>query len=358
MLPFLGGSFGNPSSSHSLGQTAKAAVEHAREQVASLLGAAPDEIIFTSGGTESNNLSLFGVMTTGAVENRRHLVITAFEHPAITEPAAELQRMGFAVSYIPCTSSGTVDPDRVAETLRDDTALCSVMHANNEIGTLQPIRDIASVCRERGVVCHTDACQSVGKVPVDVATLGVDLLSIAGHKVYAPKGIGALYIRRGTRLNRILFGAGQEQGIRPGTENVCFSVGLGAAAELAASELATNGPRMAALRDLLHAQLSERLSQELTIHGGSVDRLPNTLSVHIPGVVGNELLEQVPTICASTGAACHSGSTTPSATLAAIGVSDTVARGTLRLSVGRTTTEAEVQEAAERLSAAWQKLAR
>jgi cysteine desulfurase len=356
MLPLLAEHFGNPSSSHALGRAAHEAVEQARRQVARFLGAQPDEIVFTSGGTESNNLAIKGVLLRHVPAAGGHLVISALEHPAVVEPARFLERLGFDLSIVPCNGQGLLDPDDVAAALRPDTRLVSIMHANNEIGTLQPIRRIAEICQERGILVHTDAAQSVGKVPTSVHELGVDLLSIAGHKAYAPKGVGALYVRRGVALEPVLHGAGHEGGLRAGTENVPYIVGLGQALLIAGKHLSETTPRFAALRDRLYQRLADGLGQELPINGGAAPRLPNTLSVNFPGVVGAELLGRCPELCASTGSACHSGATHLSPTLAAIGVQPEAARGAVRLSVGWHTTEDEIDRAAELLLAAWEAL--
>jgi cysteine desulfurase len=355
MLPFLGEHFGNPSSSHALGRAAHAAVEQARAQVAELLEADPEEIVFTGGGTESNNLAILGLLLREAPPVTGHLVISALEHPATTAPAAYLQRWGCQVTVVPCDSQGLVDPQRVADALRSDTRLVSVMHANNEIGTVQPLREITEVCRRRGIPVHTDAAQSIGKLHTSVAELGVDLLSIAGHKFYAPKGIGALYIRRGGRIDPVLHGAGHERGLRPGTENTPHIVGLGRAAALVRSALGDAAAGMTACRDLLETRLRAAIPG-LTCNGQGAPRLPNTSSVNFPRAVGSELLRAIPELCASTGSACHSGTTIRSATLAAIGVPPDVARGTIRLSAGWFTTENEVERAAELLIDAWERM--
>jgi len=352
--PYLAEHFGNPSSSHALGRACHEAVAEARRHMAHLLGAARDEIVFTSGGTESNNLALKGVALAGwQPGSPGHLVISAVEHPAVVEPARFLQRLGFRLTVVGVNGAGLVDPADIEQALAPETRLVSVMHANNEIGVLQPIRQIADICHRRGVLIHTDAAQSVGKVPVRVDELGVDLLTVAAHKVYAPKGIGALFIRGGTRLEPLLHGASHEGGLRAGTENVPYIVGLGRAADLADQELAGAGPRMARLRDRLLARLRDAIGERLTVNGEGAPRLPNTLSLNFPGVVGDELLKRAPDLCASTGAACHSGSTRRSATLAAIGLDPQVARGAVRLSVGWFTSEDEIDRAADLLIAAW-----
>jgi cysteine desulfurase len=354
MLPYLAEHFGNPSSDHAVGHAARDAVSVARERVAHWLGASADEIRFTSGGTESNNLALKGAaLASWQPGSSGHLVISAVEHPAVFEPARFLARLGFRLTVVGVDQSGLVDPAAVKQALLRDTRLVSVMHANNEIGVVQPVRQIADVCRRHGVLFHTDAAQSAGKLPLHVDDLGVDLLTLAGHKVYAPKGVGALYVRRGTKLEPLLHGAGHESGLRAGTENVAFLAGLGEAAVLAEKGLAGAAERMARLRDRLSARIRQLIGPGLTVNGNGAPRLPNTLSVNFPGVEGSELLRHATDLCASTGAACHSGHTRLSATLAAIGLDPRIARGTVRLSLGWYTGEAEVDRAAESLAAAW-----
>lgn len=356
MLPLLDQQFGNPSSSHGLGRAAHQAVEDARRHMAALLGAAPDEIVFTSGGSEANNLALKGVALRYGRGGSGHFVVSAIEHPAILEPARFLERLGYDLTIVPVDRRGVVDPEAVLQALRADTLLVSIMHANNEIGTLQPVAEIAALCRAREILVHTDAAQSVGKVPVRVDLLNVDLLTVAGHKLYAPKGVGALYVRRGVELEPLVHGAAHEHGRRAGTENVASIVALGRAARLVAEHLADAGPRLAALRDRLRHRLEEGTGRALTVHGEGAPRLPNTLSISFPRVAGGELLARCPELCASTGAACHSGTTKMSATLAAIGCQPDVARGTVRLSVGWYTTQEDVDRAADALLAAWDAL--
>jgi cysteine desulfurase len=354
MLPFLGEHFGNPSSSHALGRAAMEAVEDARGHVASLLGADPEEIVFTSGGTECNNLALLGLALRGGRSAGGHLVITAIEHPSVVGPAKFLERLGFDVSVVPVTGQGVVQPAAVRKALRDETLLVSVMHANNEVGTLQPIKQIAEICHEAGAVLHTDAAQSVGKVRTHVDELEVDLLTVAGHKLYGPKGVGALFVRQGVALEPHQHGAGQESGLRAGTENVAGIAGLGAAAALAAKSLDASQERVTTLRDRLLAQLRTGVGEGLVTHGELAGRLPNTLSVSFPGVSGYDLLARVPELCASTGSACHSGTQAMSPTLAAMGVAPEIARGTIRLSLGRSTTDEEAERSASLLIGAWE----
>jgi cysteine desulfurase len=356
ILPYLAEHYGNPSSHHLLGRAAHEAVEDARMRVAQLLGVERDEIVFTSGGTEANNLALKGVLLRKPLDRRAHLVISAIEHPAIVEPARFLERLGYRLTVVRCDGSGVVDPDEVRRAIRADTALVSIMHANNEIGTLQPIRAISQICQEHGVLLHTDAAQSVGKVSTRIAELGVDLLSIAGHKVYAPKGVGALYVRKGVLLEPVLHGAGHEGGLRAGTENVPYIAALGVASALALQHSSEASERLGTLRDRLWQQLSDAIGEGLLVHGQGVARLPNTLSVNFPEVVGAELLRRCPELCASTGSACHSGTTQLSATLAAMRVKPEAARGTVRLSLGWYTEEEEIDRAASLLIAAWESL--
>jgi cysteine desulfurase len=353
MLPFLREEFGNPSSAHSYGRRAHDAVEQARARVAAFIGASADEIVFTASGTEATNLAIRGVLY--ASQSRRGILTSAFEHPATAETCAWLEKNGFGVTRAPVGRDGRVVTQGLAEVLGDETALVTVMHAHNELGTIQPIADLAALARRHGCVMHTDAAQTLGKIPVDVDALGVDLLTIAGHKLYAPKGIGALYIRRGTKLEPVLTGAGHEQGRRPGTENVAGIVGLGKACEVAERDMTTERMRLRGLRDQLLLRLRDQVPG-LVLHGHATERLPNTLFVSFPGVAGARLLESTPQVAASTGSACHSGSAAPCAALLAIGVEPTQAVGPVRLSLGRNTTVEEVEQAAEALVSAWNRL--
>jgi cysteine desulfurase len=352
MEPFHREHFGNPSSGHVYGRRARDALENARAQVAALIGAEPDEIVFTSGGTEATNLAIRGATQTQSA--RRHVVTSAFEHPATAETCRALEREGFTVDRAPIRANGCLRAADVASRLRDDTALVTVIHAHNELGTIQPIPEIAREARRRGALVHADAAQSVGKIPVDVRALGVDLLTIAGHKLYAPKGIGALYVRRGVSLAPCLTGAGHERGHRPGTENVAGAVALGAACALARTDLDARRTRFAALRDRLYDRLRVAVPG-LVLHGAASERLPNTLFLSFPGVDGHALLAACPDVAASTGSACHSGVAAPSEALLAIGIAPAKAIGPVRLSVGRDTTEDQVERAAEYLIAAWKR---
>lgn len=359
--PYLREHFGNPSSSHILGQRAHEAVELARARVAALIGARPGEIVFTCCATEANNLAILGVARS--LRGRgRHLITSAVEHPSVAAPMGYLREEGWQVTVLPVDSTGWVAPADLAAALREDavpgdgTVLVSVMHANNEVGTLQPIAELAALAKGCGVLFHTDSAQSTGKIPVDVEELGVDLLTLAGHKFYAPKGIGALYVRDGTPLAPILFGAGHERGLRPGTENVPYIAGLGAAAELAQRRLSAVTDRLRERRDDLHRRLAEAIPG-LALNGHPTERLPNTLHLSFPGVSGRELLARTPEIAASVGSACHEEGDAVGGVLAAMGISATRALGAVRLSLGEPTTMDEIARAARALVAAWQILA-
>jgi cysteine desulfurase len=350
MIPVLRDVYGNPSSGHRLGRQARTLVESARERVAASLGAAPDEILFTSGGSESDNWALRGV---AEARGRGHVVVSAVEHPAVLETARALERGGrVRLTVVGVDRLGRVNPGEVAAALAEDTVLVSVMLANNEVGTLQPVAEIAAMCRARGVLVHTDAAQAVGKVAVDVQELGADLLTVAGHKLYAPKGVGVLFVRAGIRLEPLVRGAGHEHGLRAGTENVASIVGLGVACEIARQEAATEGPRLAGMRDRLERLLDEGFTS-LVRHGHPELRLPNTASVAFPGVDANALLAVlVDEVAASAGAACHTDAVQPSHVLTAMGVDAATAMSTVRFSVGRFTTGHDVEEGARRVLAA------
>lgn len=353
MVPFLREHFGNPSSDHPYGRRAKDAVEQARERVARLLGAEPGEIVFTSGGTEANNLAIRGVAeaAVAAGASRRRILTSVIEHPATSMPCRHLESAlggGWQVDWIPVDTDARVRVDVLTERVSQQTALVTIMHANNETGTMQSIREIAEVARRHGALVHTDAAQTVGKVAVDVAALGVDLLTVAGHKLNAPKGVGALYVRRGTALRPFALGAGHERGLRPGTENVASIVGLGVACDVVARTLAEKTPALAALRDRLWAALHGAIAGA-AINGDGAERLPNTLSVRFPNVRGSDVLAATPQVAASTGSACHAGHESASSVLLAMGLAPDDALGTVRLSVGTTTTAADVDSAADAL---------
>lgn len=348
MLPYLKEHFGNPSSSHSYGKLTKEAVDKAREQVAELIGSELDEIVFTSGGSESNNHAIIGT----ALANRKkgkHIITSQIEHPSVLETLQYLQEsFGFKVTYTPVDKYGSVNPSDVEKAITDQTILITLMHANNELGTIGPIQEIGQIASERGVVFHSDAAQSCGKIQVNVDKLNVDLLTVAGHKLYAPKGIGALYIRNGTSIDNFVHGAGQEQRRRAGTENVPYIVGLGQACKIAAGSIHDFGQHVKMLRDRLHKNILDGLgADKVKLNGHPEQRLPNTLNISIQGVIGEELLRQMPEIAASTGSACHAGSSEPSAVLLAIGLDREQALGALRLSLGRWSTREEVDEAAQ-----------
>ncbi|MBN2176483.1 MAG: cysteine desulfurase [Demequinaceae bacterium] len=351
MLPFLRGEFGNPSSDHPYGRRARVAVDRAREEVAALVGANPDEILFTSGGTESNNLAIRGAAAL-APESRRSLVTTVLEHPATAEPCAELERGGWTVTRLPA-DGGIVDPSLLAERIPPDASIATAIFAQNETGAILPIAELAAAAHAVGAVVHADGAQAIGKIPVDVDRLGVDFLSIAGHKMYAPKGIGALYVRRGTRLAPLVRGAGQEFGFRPGTENVAYIAGLGAAATLAVSLLATEPDRTARLRDRLWGGLSRGVPGLVRLSPDGA--LPNTLLMSFPGVLGSEILSRAPRVAASTGSACHAGVHEPSTILLESGIEPAVALGAVRLSLGRSTTEDNIATAIDGIVAAYGK---
>jgi cysteine desulfurase len=351
MLPYLREHFGNPSSVHAYGRRAHDAVDRARREVARLLGARPDEIVFTSCGTEATNHAIKGAAFAALERGRSGLqvVTSAVEHPATMETARFVERLGFKPVTVAVDRHGVVDLDAVEGALRSPTLLVSVMHANNETGSLQPIAEIARLARARGALVHVDAAQSAGKIPVDVGELGVDLLTLAGHKLYAPKGVGALFVGRGVRLEPFIHGAGQESGRRAGTENVPYIVALGEACRIAAAGLPKAAERLQRLRDRLWTRLKEGLRERVVLNGHPERRLPNTLNVSFLGLVGSELLEALPEIAASTGSACHEGEVSISPVLAAMGLDPLVARGAVRLSVGRFTRAADVDRAAELL---------
>lgn len=337
MRPFLETEFGNPSSSHWYGIRPKKAVEAARRQVAGLLGCQPQEVFFTSGGTESNNHAIKGLARAFKGKGR-HLITSTIEHPAVLEVCRSLEAEGFETSYVDVDDTGRVRVDDVAAAIRPDTILISIMHANNEVGTIQPIADIAALARKKGICIHTDAAQSVGKIATDVEALNVDLLSVAGHKIYAPKGIGALYVRSGLLPEKFCHGAGQEMGWRAGTENVMAIVGLGKACEMADRNLDFAGSHLKATRDRLHEGLADSLT-DIRLNGHPHNRLPNTLSLSFRGLEANRILEEIGLeVAASAGAACHLDTVTLSHVLEAMRVPMEWARGSVRFSTGRMTT--------------------
>lgn len=345
MRPFLDNYWGNPSSLHPYGRAARLAIHRARAQVAHLLGCQSDEIVFTSGGSEANNFALKGV-AFARPERGGHIITTQIEHPAVSEVCHFLAANGFAVTRVPVDGSGRVDAGDVARAIRPDTFLISVMHANNEVGTIQPISQIAEIARQHGILLHSDAAQTVGKIRTHVNELKVDLLSIAGHKFYAHKGIGALFIRRGIKLQSLIHGAGHEQNRRAGTENTLQIVGLGKACEIAGRDLQKNQAHLCALRDQLWTALQASL-EDVYLNGHPVHRLPNTLNISFGGCIAHELLAHLTQIAASAGAACHAGETRISATLTAMKIPLERARGAIRFSVGKFTTPVEIEQAVD-----------
>jgi cysteine desulfurase len=346
MRPFLADHYGNPSSLHWAGVPAKDAVEKARGQVAGLLGCDPTEVVFTSGGSESNNHAIKGIFFANR-GRRDHIITTAVEHPATINPCRFLEKLGAKVTVLPVDRFGRVTPDDVRKAITPRTVLITVMHANNEVGTIEPIPGIAAIAREAGIPFHTDAAQSVGKISTEVEALGVDLLSVAGHKVYAPKGIGALYIREGTRMEPFVHGAGHEGGRRAGTENVLLAVALGAACE--AARTWGGMPQLRVLRDRFWEGLKKIFGERVTLNGHPTERLPNTLNVNFVGRVGAEILASLFGVAASTGSACHAGSVTLSPVLDAMGVPPKEGMGAVRFSLGRTTTWTELEEVLQML---------
>jgi cysteine desulfurase len=351
MLPYFTGEFANAASIHTPGQKARAAVETAREQVAALIGARQQEIIFTSGGTESDNHAIFGVVgqaflpvsSSRNANSSPHVITTAIEHEAVFNTCQALEKQGVRVTYLPTDREGLIDLEELRRAILSETILITVMHANNELGTVQPLEEIGRVAKEADVYFHTDAVQSAGKIPIDVNKLQVDLLSISGHKLYATKGIGALYVRGGTRLRQLLYGGHHQRGFRPGTENVAGIVGLGKAAEISRKSLAEDALRISPLRDQLQQGLLERVPQS-RVNGGAAPRTPNTTNIVFPGVEGEALLIALDLkgLACSTGAACSSGAVEPSHVLTAIGLPANEARASLRFSLGRHTTSADI----------------
>jgi cysteine desulfurase len=347
MLPYLEDRWGNPSSIYATGREARKGIDEAREKLAFAIGASPEEIVFTGGGTEADNIAVKG--TAWAREERgRHVLLPRIEHHAVLDSAEWLAGRGFEIEFIPVDQTGLVSVADVSSRQRDDTSLVCLMFANNEIGTIEPVAEVAAVCRERGVVTFTDAVQALGKIPVDVKALNVDLAAFSAHKIGGPKGTGALYVRRGTKVVPHTHGGGQERGRRSGTENPAGVVGLGTAAEIVTNELETNAPKWRALRDRLWDGISERID-DVRLNGHPNDRVPHNLNISIRGVVGEDILLMLDAegICASTGSACQSGSVEPSYVLSACGIAKGWAQGALRLTVGRSTTEADVDAVLE-----------
>ena len=348
MLPYVHGLYGNPSSGHPFGRSALAGVDHARAQVTSLIGCSPDDLVFTSGGTEANNHAIKGVAwanpSTSPGERRNEIITSNIEHPAVTEVCQWLEGKGFRLTFVAADECGMVDPRRVQEVISSDTLLVSIMHANNEVGTIQPIAEIAEIAHRYGALMHSDCAQSVGKIPVRVDDLGVDLLSIAGHKLYAPKGIGALYVRPGLNLEKFMHGAGHEEGRRAGTENIIGMAGLGKACELIEQNLSQYSSQMSHMRDRLEQGLLSH-SGDRRVNGHPEKRLPNTSSIAFRGLEADRILASLPSVAASAGAACHSDMVEVSHVLAAMNVPEEYAMGTLRFSVGRFTTADEIDRA-------------
>jgi cysteine desulfurase len=346
MRPFLTQHFGNPSSCHWAGEPAREAVEKARRQVAGLLQCHPSEIVFTSGGSESNNHAIKGVFFA-LREKGNHIITTQIEHPAVLNPCRFLEKLGGKVTYIGVDRFGRIDPEEIGKAITLKTILISVMHANNEVGTIQPIEEISKMAKEHGILFHTDAAQSVGKIETKVDDLGVDLLSVAGHKVYAPKGVGALYIRGGTPVEPLIHGAGHESGRRAGTENVLLIVGLGKACEIAKKY--SDDDKIRDFRDRFWKLLEKNFGSGIILNGHFTHRLPNTLNISFIGKLGGEILSQLEGVAASTGAACHSGSVELSPVLRAMGISPEGGMGAIRFSLGRTTTIEELERVVELL---------
>ena len=349
MQPYLNEAYGNPSSLHWAGVPARDAIEVARSQVASLLCCDATEIVFTSGGTEANNHALKGnYFAKRSQIPTPHLIINQIEHPAILEPCRFLESLGAEVTRLPVDRYGQVSPDDVRQAIRSNTVLISIMHANNEVGTIQPIEEISKIAHEHGILCHTDAAQSAGKIPVDVESLGVDLLSIAGHKLYGPKGVGALYVREGVELTPLMHGAAHEAGRRAGTENILEIVGLGAACALA--QKVQEETYFITLREDFWQKLQAHFGEQIVLNGHPEQRLPNTLNVSFRGQIGGDILAQLPWLAASTGSACHAGSLHISPVLEAMGVSKDIGAGAVRFSLGRSTTQAETDAVVDAIS--------
>lgn len=350
MLPHLTTLFGNPSSGHPYAALPREALDAARTQVGDLIGARPGEVVFTASGSEANLLALRGAVVASG-RPHPHVITQATEHPAVLQTCRALRRLhGAQVTVLPVDGDGLVNPDALKAALTGRTVLVSVMAANNETGALQPIAELAALAHDHGALMHCDAAQAAGKIPLDVQALGVDLLTVVGHKMYAPKGVAALYVRDGVRLEPVVYGGGQEHGLRAGTENVALAVALGCAARLAADDLTNGAPaRSASLRDDLHQRLADALPGRLHLNGSERQRLPNTLNISVDGVAGHELLAAAPAVAASTGSACRSGTHSPSPVLSAMGIAPGRALGAVRLTLGRWSTHADVETAATAL---------
>lgn len=356
MMPFIQTHFGNPSGSYAFGRHTKAAIEKARIQVAACIGSLPEEIIFTSGGTESNNHAILGAAFANQTKGK-HIITSSIEHPAVINVCKHLISLGWEITWLPVDIFGTVNPDDVDKAVRPDTVLITIMQANNEVGTIQPIKKIAEIARKKNILFHTDAAQSVGKIETNVNELDVDLLSIAGHKLYAPKGIGALYLRKGVKLENLIFGAGQERGQRAGTENVPYIVGLGKACELAHKNLSTNSQHLFQMRQRLLDGLKEKSGSAIKVNADLDNCLPNTLSIAFDKVEAHVLASAISSdVCISTGSACHADSVELSPVLKAMKVDWKIAAGTVRISTGKFTTEAEIDRAVEVITNAVNKL--
>ncbi len=349
MRPFLETAYGNPSSPHWAGMPAREAVDSARRAIAALLHCSADGIVFTSGGSESNNAALKGAYFSRGVPNS-HFITSTVEHPSIIEPCRFLERLGAEITYLDVDGTGLVDPDDVKRAITGRTVMVSVMHANNEVGTIQPIAEIASVARDHGVLFHTDAAQSAGKIEIDVDALDVDLLTIAGHKLYGPKGVGALYIRPGVKIEPLIHGASHESGRRAGTESALMAAGLGKACEIARSMITDDGIRQ--LRDSFWDKLRTTFGDGAVLNGHPQKRLPNTLNVSFPGHIGGDILSKLDGVAASTGSACHSGQIEMSPVLTAMGVPAEIGAGAIRFSLGRSTTRAEIEKVVKLVSKA------
>ncbi|WP_042463108.1 cysteine desulfurase family protein [Neobacillus dielmonensis] len=341
MMPLLHDFYGNPSALHWSGKPVKELLQTARGQVAKLIGCSPREVIFTSGGSEANNLALKGFY----FKNRHkgtHIITSKIEHPAILNPLRFLEQLGAKVTYVGVDDYGRVSPEEIEQAITKETILITIMHSNNEVGTLQPIHEIGRIAKQRGVAFHTDGSQSVGKVPIDVNEFEVDMLTIAGHKLYAPKGIGALYLRNGMEVEPLIHGAGHEFGIRAGTENTLLAVGLGKACEIAGVQLENHNIKE--LRDYFWKKLKEQFDEQVLLNGHPEERLPNTLNVSFVNRIGQDILDRMPSLAASTGSACHAGNIELSPVLKEMGVPETVGMGAIRFSLGRKTTKAEIDQ--------------